>query len=121
MSNNEATAQPGSSPVESQSALGLGPALLGALAIGAAVFGLLTWRSRTLSEDTSRSKPLPIANPLALALGAAALAAVAIGAVAIGYLAVGRLVIGKARIRELEVDDLTIQRLHVVERDGPTA
>ena len=97
-----ATGQSRSSPVESQSALGLGPASLGALAIGVAAIGLLTWRSRTLSGDTSRSRPLPTANPLALALGAAALGALAIGAVAIGYLAVGRLVIGKARIRELE-------------------
>jgi hypothetical protein len=121
MSNNETTGQSESSPVESQSALGLGPALLGALAIGATAIGLLTWRSRTLSEVASRSRPGPIANPLALALGAAAVGALAIGAVAIGYLAVGRLAIGKARIGELEVDDLTIQRLHVVERDEPTA
>jgi hypothetical protein len=120
MSNNEATGQSRSSPVESQSALGLGPASLGAFVIGAAAIGFLTWRSRTFSEVTSRPRPLPKSNPLALALGAAALGALAIGAVAIGYLAVGRLVVGKTRIRELEVDDLTIQRLHVVERDGPT-
>jgi hypothetical protein len=122
MSNDEATGQPRSSPIESHWALGLGPAALGVLAIGAAAIGLLAWRSRTLSEVASRrSSTPPKANPLALALGAAALGALAIGAVAIGYLAVGRLVVGKARIRELEVDDLTIQRLHVVERDGPTA
>jgi hypothetical protein len=116
-----ATGQSRSSAVGSQSALGFWPASLGALVIGAAAIGFLTWRSRTLSEDTSRSRPRPIANPLALALGATALGALAIGAVAIGHLVVGRLVIGKARIRKLEVDDLTIQRLQVVERVGPTA
>jgi hypothetical protein len=55
MSSNEATGQPRSSPVESESALGLEPASLGALAIGVIAIGLLTRRSPTLSEDTSRS------------------------------------------------------------------
>jgi hypothetical protein len=107
MSNYQATGQPRSFPVETQLALGLEPASLGALAIGALAIGLLTWRSRTLSEVTSRSRRLPIANPLAL--GAAALGALAVGAIAIGYLAVGRLVIGKAHLRKLEVDELTVR------------
>jgi hypothetical protein len=94
--SNDATGQSRSAPVESQLALALRPASLGALAIGTIAIGLLTRRSRTLSEVTSRSRPPPIANLLAVGLGTASLGALAIGAVAIGYLAVGRLVIGKA-------------------------
>ena len=110
-------ANPGPLRVESRSALGLGPASLGALAIGVIAIGLLARRSPTLSEDTSRSGPPPVATLLALALGAAALGALAVGAVAIGNVAVGRLVIGKARFRELEVDERTVRRLRVLERD----
>jgi hypothetical protein len=115
--SNEATGQPRSSRVERHSSLGLGPALLGVLAIGVVAIGLLTRRSPMVSEDTSRSGPPPVANLLALWLGAVALGALAIGAVAIGNVAVGRLAIGKARFRELEVDELTVRRLRVLERD----
>ena len=54
MSSNEATGQPRSSPVESESALGLEPASLGALAIGVIAIGLLTRRSPTLSDCAGR-------------------------------------------------------------------
>ncbi len=70
-------------------------------------------------EVTGRSKAIPAARLLALALGAAAFGAVAIGALAIGRLAVGRLVIKKARFSALEVDQLTVRTLHIVEHDGP--
>jgi hypothetical protein len=70
-------------------------------------------------EVTGRSKAIPAARLLALALGAAAFGAVAIGALAIGRLAVGRLVIKKARFSALEVDQLTVRALRIVEHDGP--
>jgi hypothetical protein len=69
-------------------------------------------------EVTARSKAIPGAGLVALALGAAAVGAVAIGAVAIGRLAVGGLVIKKARFGALEVDELTVRKLRVVEQDG---
>jgi hypothetical protein len=70
-------------------------------------------------QVTGRSKALPGASLLALALGAAAFGAAAIGALAIGRLVVGSLVIKKARFGALEVDELTVRRLRVVERQGP--
>jgi hypothetical protein len=69
-------------------------------------------------DVVARSKALPGAGLLALALGAAAVGAVAIGAVAIGRLAVGGLVIKKARFGALEVDELTVRKLRVVEQNG---
>ncbi len=70
-------------------------------------------------EVTGRSKAVPAASLLALALGAAAFGAVAIGALAVGRLVVGRLVIKKARFAALEVDELTVRKLRVVEHEGP--
>ena len=70
-------------------------------------------------EVSGRSKAVPAASLLALALGAAAFGAVAIGALAIGRIAVGRLVIKKARFGTLEVDELTVRKLHVVEHAEP--
>jgi hypothetical protein len=60
----------------------------------------------------------PAMSLLAFALGAAALGVVAVGALAIGRLAVGRLVIKRARFKALVVGDLTVRRLHIIERDG---
>jgi hypothetical protein len=113
--SNEA-GQSGPSPVANELSSGLGAASLGALAIGAVAIGLLARSSQRSNEASARSRLPQTANMLALALGAASLGALAIGAVAIG-----RLAIGKARLRELEIDELTIRRLHVLERDWPTA
>jgi hypothetical protein len=68
---------------------------------------------------TVQSRAAPIANLLAVALGAAAVGAIAIGAVAISRLAIDRAVIKRARFGKLEVDELTVRRLRVVENSAP--
>jgi hypothetical protein len=113
--SNEPTRQSGPSAVESSSTPGVESASLGALAVGVAAIALLGRGSRTSSEVPDRSKRAPAAALLAFALGAAS-----VGALAIGAVAIGRLAIGKASFRELEVDQLTVRKLRVFERDGPT-
>jgi hypothetical protein len=56
-----------------------------------------------------------------LAMGALAIGALAFGALAIGVLAIGRLRILRADADQLhlgtvEIDDLTVKRLHVIEK-----
>jgi hypothetical protein len=67
---------------------------------------------------TVQSHAAPIANLLAIALGAAAVGAIAIGVIAISRLAVDRVAIKRARFGKLEVDELTVRKLHVVENLG---
>ena len=65
---------------------------------------------------TVKSRAIPPAAGVALAIGAAALGAIAVGAVAVGALAVGRLAIKKAHFATLQVDELTVRRLRIAER-----
>ena len=76
----------------------------------------IAWSLRMARKIIVRPTASPASSVLALAVGAAALGALAIGALAIGRLAVGRLEIKKARFGTLEVDELTVHRLHVLER-----
>lgn len=67
-------------------------------------------------EVTAQYRDAPIANFLAFALGVAAIGAVAIGALAVGRLAIDRVAIKRARFGKLEVDELTVRKLHFVEK-----
>lgn len=59
---------------------------------------------------------LPSVAAGALAIGALALGALAIGALAIGRLRVLRADADRLHLGTVEIDDLTVKRLHVIEK-----